>query len=346
MPTRHPRLPLVPLLLLLAAPLGAQGTRYTLSGSDVAIYNLAGEMRVEAGSGAAVVVEVTRHGADAAKLQVESGPLNGRQTLRVIYPADRIVYPALGRHSESQTRVNDDGTFDGKRGHEVTIAGDGAGLEAFADLRVLVPTGQRIAVNLVAGRVIVANVNGQLSVDASSADVEASGTRGGLTIDVGSGDVKVSDAAGDVNVDTGSGDVTLNGVRGGDVGIDTGSGDVTGTTVEARSLKIDTGSGGVQLAGISSADVNLDTGSGDIQLDVDATLRSFHAETGSGDVKLRAPASLGAEVDFETSSGEIRSDFDVTVTRREEDHLVGRIGDGRGRLSIDTGSGDVTLTRK
>lgn len=346
MPTRHPRLPLVPLLLLLAAPLGAQSTRYTLSGSEVAIYNLAGEMRVEAGSGAAVVVEVTRHGTDAAKLQVESGPLNGRQTLRVIYPGDRIVYPALGRHSESQTRVNDDGTFDGKRGHEVTIAGDGSGLEASADLRVLVPTGQRIAVNLVAGRVIVANVNGQLSVDASSADVEASGTRGGLTIDVGSGDVKVSNAAGDVNVDTGSGDVTLNGVRGGDVGIDTGSGDVTGTTVEARSLKIDTGSGGVQLAGLSSADVNLDTGSGDIQLDVDATLRSFHAETGSGDVKLRAPASLGAEVDFETSSGEIRSDFDVTVTRREEDHLVGRIGDGRGRLSIDTGSGDVTLTRK
>src|SRR5512140_216034 len=153
MPTRHPRLPLVPLLLLLAAPLGAQSTRYTLSGSEVAIYNLAGEMRVEAGSGAAVVVEVTRHGTDAAKLQVESGPLNGRQTLRVIYPGDRIVYPALGRHSESQTRVNDDGTFDGKRGHEVTIAGDGSGLEASADLRVLVPTGQRIAVNLVAGRV-------------------------------------------------------------------------------------------------------------------------------------------------------------------------------------------------
>lgn len=346
MPTRYPRLPLVPILLLLTAPLAAQGTRYTLTGSNVAVYNLAGEMRVEAGSGSAVVVEVTRHGTDAAKLEVESGAIDGRQTLRVIYPGDRIVYPALGRHSEFQTRVNDDGTFNGKRGREVTIAGDGSGLEASADLRVLVPTGQRIAVNLVAGRVVVANVNGQLSVDVASADVETAGTRGGLSIDVGSGDVKVSDAEGDVNVDTGSGDVTLNGVRGGDVGIDTGSGDVTGTTVGARSLKIDTGSGGVHLVGLSSADVTLDTGSGDIELEVDATLHSFHAETGSGDVKLRAPASLGAEVDFETSSGEIRSDFDVAVTRREEDHLVGRIGDGRGRMSIDTGSGDVTLTRK
>ena len=233
-----------------------------------------------------MVVEVTRHGTDAAKLPVESGPLNGRQTLRVVYPGDRIVYPALGRHSESRTRVNDDGTFNGRRGHEVTIAGDGSGLEASADLRVLVPTGQRIAVNLVVGRVVVTNVNGQLSVDVSSADVETTGTRGGLTIDVGSGDVKVSDAEGDLNVDTGSGDVSLNGVRGGNVAIDTGSGDVTGTTVGAQSLKIDTGSGGVHLAGLSSADVNLDTGSGDIELDVDAALRSFHAETGSGDVRL------------------------------------------------------------
>jgi len=346
MPVRHRFLPLVAVLLLPTAPLAAQGTRYTLSGTDVAVYNLAGEMRVEAGSGSAVVVEVTRHGSDASKLEVQSGPINGRQTLRVVYPGDRIVYPALGRHSESQTRVNDDGTFNGKRGREVTIAGDGSGLEAFADLRVLVPTGQRIAVNLVAGRVVATNVNGQLRVDVSSADVETTGTRGGLSIDVGSGNVKVSDAEGDVNVDTGSGDVVLTGIKGGEVGIDTGSGDVTGTTLGARSLKIDTGSGGVHLAGLAAADVNIDTGSGDIDLDVDASLRSFHAETGSGDVKLRAPASLGAEVDFETSSGEIRSDFDVAVTRREEDHLVGRIGDGRGRMSIDTGSGDVTLTRK
>ncbi|MGE5091759.1 MAG: DUF4097 family beta strand repeat-containing protein [Bacillota bacterium] len=344
MPVRFRLLQLLPVLL--AAPLAAQGSRYTLSGSNIAVYNLAGEMRVEAGSGSAVVVEVTRRGPDGSKLEVQTGAIDSRQTLRVIYPGDRVVYPALGRHSQSQVRVDDDGTFDGRRGRHVTIAGDGSGLEASADLRVLVPSGQRIAVNLVAGRVVVANVNGQLRVDVSSADVEASGSRGSLSIDVGSGNVKVSDAEGDVSVDTGSGDVVLTGIKGGDVGVDTGSGGVTGTTLGARTLKIDTGSGDVHLSGLSTADADVDTGSGTIELDVDATLRSFHAETGSGDVRLRAPASLGAEVDFETSSGDIRSDFDVVVTRREEDHLIGRIGDGRGRMTIETGSGDVTLTRK
>ena len=344
MPVRFRLLQLRPVLL--AAPLAAQGSLYTRSGSNSAVYNLAGEMRVEAGSGSAVVVEVTRRGPDGAKLEVQTGAIDSRQTLRVIYPGDRVVYPALGRHSQSQVRVDDDGTFDGRRGRHVTIAGDGSGLEASADLRVLVPSGQRIGVNLVAGRVVVANVNGQLRVDVSSADVEASGSRGSLSIDVGSGNVKVSDAEGDVSVDTGSGDVVLTGIKGGDVGVDTGSGGVTGTTLGARTLKIDTGSGDVHLSGLSTADADVDTGSGTIELDVDATLRSFHAETGSGDVRLRAPASLGAEVDFETSSGDIRSDFDVVVTRREEDHLIGRIGDGRGRMTIETGSGDVTLTRK
>ncbi len=348
MPSRRPViLAIVPLLT--ATALGAQGTRYTVSGRDVAIYNLAGIMRVEPGTGSAVTVEVTRQGADAAKLQVETGPISGRETLRVIYPSDRIVYPVLGRHSQSQLSVRDDGTFnghDGRDARDVRISGDGSGLEASADLRVLVPAGQRVAVNLAVGRVSVTNVNGQLSVDASSADVDASGTKGSLSIDVGSGDVKVSGADGELSVDTGSGNVTLSDVRGGEVGIDTGSGDVMATTLGARTLKIDTGSGNVTLSGVGTEEANIETGSGDIRLDVDATLRSFHGETGSGDVTIRAPASLSAALDIETSSGDIESDFEVALTRREQDHLVGRIGSGAGRISVDTGSGNVRLLRK
>lgn len=345
MPTRRPSLALW-LLALLAAPLAAQSNRYTLTGHDVAIYNLAGAMRIEAGTGSAVVVEVTRGGSDGSKLAVETGPISGRETLRIIYPSDRIVYPALGRHSQSQLRVRDDGTFEGHGGRDVRISGDGSGLEAFADLRVLVPSGQRIAVNLAAGRVTASSVNGQLSIDASSSTVETSGTKGSLSIDVGSGDVKVTGAEGELSIDTGSGNVTLSDLRGGEVGIDTGSGDVTATTLGARTLKVDTGSGNVTLSGVTTEDADIETGSGNIRLDLNGALRSFHGETGSGDVTIRAPASLSAALDIETSSGEIESDFDVAVTRREEDHLVGRIGAGTGRISVDTGSGSVRLLRK
>ena len=35
----------------------------------------------------------------------------------------------------------------------------------------------------------------------------------------------------------------------------------------------------------------------------------------------------------------------IQTTRLERDHLVGEIGDGKGRLKIETGSGGITLQR-
>src|SRR2546422_574200 len=87
-----------------------QPERRTLAGGHVAIYNLAGVVRLERGTGSDVVVELTRGGPDAGKLQIATGPLRGRETLRVIYPNDEIVYRELGRGANTTLRVRDDGT--------------------------------------------------------------------------------------------------------------------------------------------------------------------------------------------------------------------------------------------
>ena len=219
-------------LLAGATPGAAQRPeRYTLSGDNVAVYNLAGVLRVEAGSAGDVVVEVTRGGADAAKLRIESGPLRSRSTLRVVYPDDRIVYPLMGHHTSTTLEVCDDGTFndhEGRRrfggGHRVRISANGRGLEAHADLRVAVPAGKRVAVNLAVGRVFVSNISGDLRVDVAAANVTADHTKGSLHVDTGSGDIKLSDAEGDVSLDTGSGNVVVTGARGRQLKLDTGSG--------------------------------------------------------------------------------------------------------------------------
>jgi lia operon protein LiaG len=325
--------------------------RYTVAGDDVAIYNLAGVMRVEGGPAGDVVVEVTRGGDDAAKLQVETGPIGGRQTLRVIYPDDDIIYAALGYHSSSTLDVRDDGTFNDDhhvfgRGHRVRIRGDGSGLDAHADLRILVPAGRRIAVYLAVGKMTATNVNGDVKLDVSSADVSASGMRGSLTVDAGSGDVRVSDVAGDLNLDTGSGNVVASGVRGDDLLFDTGSGDVTLDHVEGRSLKIDTGSGNADATAVKADDLLIDTGSGDVTLELLAGGGSINIDTGSGGVNLTLPADYGADVVLDTGSGEIDlGGIPVTVRKIAEDHIEGRIGSGTGRLHVDTGSGDVRLKK-
>jgi len=335
-----------------AGLLAQQTERYSLAGDEVAIYNLAGQVRVEP-SQSGVAIQLTRGGSDAGQLRIAQGELDGRQTLRVIYPADQIVYSPSGRNSSTQLRVHEDGTFGDdehswnhhERGRRVSITGSGGGLEAHADLRVQVPRGQRVCVYLAVGAVTVTNVDGELHVDAHSASVNATGVRGDMNLDVGSGSVGVTGAEGDLHVDTGSGPVEVARFQGRRLLIDTGSGEVTGSELQALELSIDTGSGDIKLTGVAASSLALETGSGSVTADIRTDFQSLNVETGSGDVAIKAPPTLSAEIQIETSNGDIESDFPMQVTERAPDHVTGRIGDGRGKIAIETGSGEIRLLK-
>jgi lia operon protein LiaG len=342
---------------LVAAPLVGQTSRHVLKGDSVAIYNLVGELRVEPGSGD-VAVEIQRSGADAAKLEIQTGPLRGRETLRVIYPDDVIIIPEWGRGWNTTLRVRDDGTFDdngwdGHRrgwrgeGREVRITGRAHdGLEAAADLRVTVPAGKAVALYLGVGKTMVSNVDGVIRVRVASADVSTERTRGSLRVATGSGNVDLRDATGDVQLETGSGDVTVSGMQGTRLDLETGSGNITVMNAKATELHIQTGSGDIDATGTAGDELSFDTGSGNIDVALITTFRSVSIETGSGDVTLKVPPSVGAEVDLDTGSGEIDlGGLSLQVRRIEHDHITGTLGDGKGRLSVDTGSGNVRLVK-
>src|SRR5439155_26207914 len=126
-----------PLLANLDRAAAQQPERHTISGGDVTVYNLVGVTRIEGGPGPAVNVELTRGGRDRAKLRVETGPVRGRETLRVIYPDDDIVYRGLDFDGNTTLDVREDGTFNDREGHRsgggahrVRISGSVRGLEA------------------------------------------------------------------------------------------------------------------------------------------------------------------------------------------------------------------------
>jgi DUF4097 and DUF4098 domain-containing protein YvlB len=133
--------------------------------------------------------------------------------------------------------------------------------------------------------------------------------------------------------------------KGTNLSVDTGSGEVTGTGLQATAISIETGSGDIRLTSLTAPRLSFETGSGSVTADLRGTIRSLSVETGSGDVSITAPASLGAEVEIETASGGVETDFPLQVTRHASDHLVGRIGDGQGRIAIETGSGEVRLLK-
>jgi hypothetical protein len=349
------RLLIVSALALAATPAAAQtATSYSLTGDRVAIYNIAGTVTVTGGAGSAVKVDVDPEGSDARQLKVETGPIRGAETLRVIYPDETIIYPALGRGSNTQMQIRDDGTWgnfgrdkwNGKNErNRVTIRGSGNGVEAYANLSIIIPAGKTVGIFTGVGRVDVSNVDGDLMVDVGSADITSKGTRGSLDLDTGSGDIRVDNAQGDINLDTGSGNVTINGAKGPRLNIDTGSGDVIASGIEAAHTENDTGSGGIRLDGVTTSRLSLDTGSGDVRATLTTTPDDIEIDTGSGSVTLRLPADASAMVELDTGSGDFTVDFPLTVTHKEESNLRGKLGSGRGRITIETGSGDISLLR-
>lgn len=337
-------------LVIIAVPLNAQTETKSVKGSTVAVYNLAGRMRATAGTGDAVSVDITRGGHDGAQLKVETGTIRGRETLRIVYPSDRIVYPDM-RNRSTNLNVREDGTFSDGSWNDfggrdrVEIRSYGPGLEAFADLVVKIPRGQKVQLFLGVGRVEVSNVEGDLYIDVNSADVDVGGVKGTLGLDTGSGRVAVRDVTGDLDVDTGSGGLTIDRVTGSSLRLDSGSGGVQGSDITVTEFRADVGSGGLRMDRMKAQTLDVDTGSGGASLDLLSVFEKLVIDAGSGGVTVRAPASLSADVDVETGSGGFQSDFEITTRRVSRNHVEGRIGDGKATVRIEAGSGTVRLLK-
>lgn len=358
--------PLLPLLVafpafLVARPVAAQAERLTLAGPRAAIFNLAGTVLVERGSGSDVVVEVTRRGSDAARLSVATDVQRGVARLIVRLDGDRLVYPEGGRWGRTDLGIADDGSWgdgggDGverrgnrwrlPRSRRITISGSGSGAVAWADLVIRVPQGVRLDVHHAAGMVRVAGTSADLRLDLASASAEVQGHQGGLFVDGGSGEATLRQVTGSVTLDLGSGGAHLEGVQASELRIDAGSGGVTGDDVQVTGqLLVDAGSGPTSFRRLAAKRARLDLGSGPLTLDFTGDVDDVAVDAGSGPVELRFPPALGATVDIEAGSGGIESDFPVTVQRRQRGELHGTIGDGRGRIRVEAGSGRVALRK-
>jgi lia operon protein LiaG len=328
--------------------------RCVMPGQHIEICDLAGAVRIVQGSGTQAEVFVTRGGPDAAQLRVERSQRGGESRLHVVFPGRRVVYarsrPWSTMHGWGSTTISvgADGCLGhqehlGLGSHRVTVASSGAGLHAWADVEVRLPRGCQTTFRLGVGEVVAQDVDGELTLDVAAASVEAQRTSGSLIVDTGSGGVVLRGNRGDISVDTGSGGVELTDLSGSRLKVDTGSGGVTGRNVEAADLLVDTGSGSVELDDLRSESISIDTGSGGVHVGLLSAPRSLLVDTGSGGVTIVGPADLGAQVELETGSGGIQSDYTMTVESKDHGYLRGTIGDGRGRIKVDAGSGSVSI---
>ena len=358
-PTRNHQFVLILSLLgvFWGSQFGFSQETYTLSGDNIALFNLAGEVHLVGTQESDILVEVTRGGTDAEQLDIQTGTLALNQvateTLRVVYPAEQVIY-ARQDDLEYEVLVRPNGVFyDGvstnapnPEHRKVRLLGQKKStgqeneLEAHADLTIHIPEGKQVRICLVAGEISASHVHGDLCLDGGVCSVHTAHTQGPLSIDTCCGPIQVEDATGpvvstdtgagsitisqcqaNVEADTGAGDVTLNTVNGETITVDSGAGSIRISDAQGK-LSVETGSGGIFLQTIRSETISVDSGSGAIEInDTDGVL---NIETGSGAIRLQGIRAEHVSADSGTGN------------------IVGH-GVDSPNLSVSTGSGNIEL---
>jgi hypothetical protein len=171
---------------------------------------------------------------------------------------------------------------------------------------------------------------------------------GKVEIKAATSDINLSDLTGKVGINNGSGSVTLSDING-DIGVNTGSGDISLSDVKGE-IGVNSGSGSIKLIDVSGK-VDANTASGDLDVSfVGENREPLSLNTASGDIQVHFDSDVNADIDVKTLTGDINLDegFGINVrnTRPVGKEARGRIGGGGQPISINTMSGDVTITKE
>lgn len=198
-----------------------------------------------------------------------------------------------------------------------------------------------------------------LVVSVSSGEVNVSGIRGPVRLTASSGDFQVREIGRDVDCTTSSGNQVLQKI-GGRVAARASSGSLVLEEVGGE-LRAETRSGRIEVrraagrihAQSSSGRIYVEDAAGDVR----ATSRSgdieiggrpagrfyWEAQASSGDVSLDLEPASSFRIEARTRSGRIIGQLPLSIEEQTKRLLRGRAGDGLGRITVETSSGDIVI---
>ncbi len=232
-------------------------------------------------------------------------------------------------------------------GEPAMVTGTDLHIKPLVSFIARVPPGQRLRAESGSGRVEVEGALGACTLVTAFGDVKVFGVRGeSLRAQTSSGSVQIENVeAQRIEIDTAFGDVRIEGVRG-DLDVDTGSGDVVLAGFTEGSCDLKTGFGDIDARG-SFVELTAKTSSGRVGVLAEpgsAITRPWSLQSSFGDVEVRVPRGFDCDLFAETSFGCVTSDISVRAEGQPNDRRVrGSLGDGGGRLTLRTSSGDIRI---
>lgn len=207
---------------------------------------------------------------------------------------------------------------------EVKLPRSSRDIDGDSTLRLKIPYGATLEATGVSADVRVRGLKGPVTAESVSGDVRLEVESARIKGSSVSGDVEVNAPAKEARLSSVSGDVHARGIRG-ELRIESVSGEIT---VEARDL----------------ATLEAETVSGDVNVDIEpAREADISVETLSGEVTVMLPSEPQGEIRVETFSGEIESPWWKVD---HDEHEFRRDGNGKGRLSLHSFSGDIVVRKR
>ncbi len=198
-----------------------------------------------------------------------------------------------------------------------------------------VPRGTELRIHNTAGNVSIVGIEGTISVDVISGNLQATGTPRLHTLNTMSGNITVTDVTGDATMTmrTFSGSTTLERVRARSITADAMSGDVIGRDIAASDASLTTLAGNVEVSGPLPSSGR------------------FELRTQSGNVRIALPGSAGVTLEASTFSGtlDLPAEFSAKEAGRGRAPRQVRgvvVGDGGLRVTASSLNGNVVVTRK
>ena len=212
------------------------------------------------------------------------------------------------------------------------------------DYEIIVPKKIKTSIDIGSGDVFIKDINGPIEVDGGSGKVMIENISSDVKFNMGSGNASLKKIEGKIDGGTGSGDITVS-ETGGNIDVEAGSGKISIVDIKGN-IKTETGSGNVTIKN-ARKNISTETGSGDITIESSITDHAdWQFETGSGNAKITLPPASKFEVDLDSSGGDIDVKFPVTIiSKQKRGRLLGKIADGTAKITVETGSGDITINK-
>jgi len=210
-------------------------------------------------------------------------------------------------------------------------------------------TGDNITVKSSSGSITAEIITGSAQLTTSYGSITCTDmSDGDIKLKTSSGKIKLSNASfGDCDAHTSYGSIVSDQLKGKSIKLHSGSGSISVTESSADTTSLSTSYGRITCRQITTNNINARSGSGNLDIACsDSTPAQIVADlvTSYGSIDFAAPQNFTGQVDLSTSYGSIRTSRPITISGEiSKKKLKGTIGEGNGKLHMQTSSGSINL---